>query len=254
MKPQSGRQACPAKSPFHPSWACFLQQGQLSAENSVGFCSFCFFCVPMWTGEWNRFPHTGRLGWFGMLSSALAWSDIVWRQRCRSPEVRAPCCSVKPAWWLPSNGSSTLPLVSQTSVHSETSHSHTEGTSRSLCTHAGPGLRLRLCGNGYLFLTKNMEQKVRTRDRKMCSSSQDEYSPGWCNTELLSHQAGESDTCFWLVHGSIGASPTAPLGFKKQPRQTAGAGTKCVMGPSNKVSVLIVSIHWFHHLKLALWP
>lgn len=52
----------------------------------------------------------------------------------------------------------------------------------------------------------------------------------------------------------IGASPTAPLGFRKQPRQTAGAGTKCVMGPSNKVSVLIVSIHWFHHLKLELWP
>lgn len=211
MKPRSGGHACPAKSPFHPSWACFLQQGQLSAENSVGFCSFCFLCVPMWTGEWNRFPDTGRLGWFRMLSSALAWSDIVWRQRCWSPEVRAPCCSVKPAWWLPSAGElNPPPCSSDICTFRDLTLTHTEVTSRSLCTHTGPGLRLRLRGNVYLSLTKYMEQKVRTRDRKMCSSSQYEYSLGWCNTELLSHQAGESDTCFWLVHGSIWAHRCLP--------------------------------------------
>lgn len=211
MKPQSGRHACPAKSPFHPSWACFLQQGQLSAENSVGFCSFCFLCVPMWAGEWNRFPDIGRLGWFRMLSSALAWSDIVWRQRCWSPEVRAPCCSVKPAWWLPSNGNSTLPLVSQTSVHSETAHSHTHRGHVTLPLYAhGSRTEVTSLWKRLPFPHKKHGAEGENAGQKMCSSSQYEYSLGWCNTELLSHQAGESDTCFWLVHGSIWAPRCLP--------------------------------------------
>lgn len=70
------RYARPDKSPFDPSWTCFLQQGRMSAENSFGFCSFWFLRVPTWTREWNRFPDTGQLGWFQMLSSALSWSDL----------------------------------------------------------------------------------------------------------------------------------------------------------------------------------
>lgn len=258
MKPQSGRHARPAKSPFLPSWACFLQQGQLSAENSVGFCSFCFLCVPMWTGEWNRFPDTGRLGWFRMLSSAPAWSDIVWQQRCWSPEVRAPCRSVKPAWWLPSNGNSTLPLVSQTSVHSETSHSRTQRA-----RHA-PSVRARVQVWGYVSVEMVTVPSQKTWSRRW-EHGTERCVPALSMSVVL---AGVTQS-FYLIklvkvihvfgwftdpYEHIGASPTAPLGFRKQPRQTAGAGTKCVMGPSNKVSVLIVSIHWFHHLKLALWP
>lgn len=54
------------------------------------------------------------------------------------------------------------------------------------------------------FPHKTMEQKVRTEDNNMCFCSQHEYtvgsqyeySLGWCNTKLLAHQAGQSDTCF----------------------------------------------------------
>lgn len=42
---------------------------------------------------------------------------------------------------------------------------------------------------------------------------------------------------------SAAPSPTPPGIWGKQARQTVGTGNKCVTGPSNKLSGLIVSIH-----------
>lgn len=91
--------------------------------------------------------------------------------------------------------------VSHASVHSETRAGHTPSVCSTMSTVTSLWKWLH-------FLTKNMEQKVRTQDRKMHPCSQSRL--GWCNTELLSHQAGESDPCFWLDHVSIWAHRCLP--------------------------------------------
>lgn len=66
------------------------------------------------------------------------------------------------------------------------------------------------------------------------------------SSHFLFHHIGEGDQFLgWIrdPYEQIGVSPTAPLGFGKQARQTVGTGTKCVTRPCNKLSGLIVSIH-----------
>lgn len=62
------------------------------------------------------------------------------------------------------------------------------------------------------------------------------------------------------IHSSSAAPPPPPPlphppgVWGTSARQTVGTSNKCVTAPSNKLSGLIVSIHWFHHLKPHLWP
>lgn len=204
--PRAGRRHVrPVKSPFDPSWTCFLQQGCISAENSSGFCSFWFLRVPTWTREWNRFPDTGQLGWFQMLSSALSRSDL--------PDSRAAgACRLghRVAVGNQRDGSRQLETRDSPPPRSHfLRHVYIQRpgqvTPPSVCSTMSTVTSL---WKWLHFLTKNMEQKVRTQDRKMRPCSQS--SLGWRNTELLSHQAGESDPCFWLDHVSIWARRCLP--------------------------------------------
>lgn len=83
----------------------------------------------------------------------------------------------------------------------------------------------------------------------MSSRYQNKYGLGscntWCRSFYVTISVKEINILGWIrdPYEQIGASPTAPLGFGKQARQTVGAGTKCVTRPSNKLSGLIVSIH-----------
>lgn len=170
--------------------------------------------VPNEPGNEIIFPITGSRNDF----RCWALLSPAWQQICWSLEVRRPCCSTEAAWFLevPGRSWNPNPPVSETSVRSE--------TSRSFCVCTGPGLsatpsfhRLHTCGFPY----KTMEQKVRT---EMCFCSQHEYtlgsqyslskvtkySLGWSNTNLLTHQAGESDTCFGLDRGSMWAHRCLP--------------------------------------------
>lgn len=66
--------------------------------------------------------------------------------------------------------------------------------------------RLHPCGNYHSSQNQGAEgENGGKRDVFLLSTlgSQDNCSLGWWNTKLLAHQAGESDTCFWLDRRSI---------------------------------------------------
>lgn len=142
------------------------------------------------------------------------------------------------------------------------------GTLNSICMRVGQAcLQRHVIGYVSVDLVtfldrKTVEQKVKMGGTR---AEQDEFMllkyvlglfrfNTWCRSFYFPISLKGINILGWIrdPYERIGASFTAPSGFGKQARQTVGAGTKCVTRPSSKLSGLIVSIHWFHHLKLAL--